>query len=125
MDASNYRNELLQPTSFKNNKEEAKDITDYVAQETERKYEDKKEAFAAKTEIAGVREKIHELRLHLETRLEAIKSKFDSLDVRIKQNTNKLLLWLVSVIFASAGLILVLIKLLYHKLYYVGLVGRD
>jgi hypothetical protein len=41
-----------------------------------------------------------------------LESKISALEVRIEQNTNKLLIWLVSLIFASSGLIIAMMKLL-------------
>lgn len=73
---------------------EAKALTDFVTGEVERKFDSRKESLAS-------RDDIHQL-----------ESRFSALEVRIEQNTNKLLLWLVSVIFASSGLIVALMKLL-------------
>ncbi len=101
--------DMLRP---KLGEQEAKALTDYVSQEAERKYQDKSEYFASKMETSGVKEEIQELRLQLEGRFSAMEARFSALEVRIEQNTNKLLIWLVSVIFASSGLIVALIKLL-------------
>ena len=65
-----------------------------LTQTIDKKFEERKNALATKDDI------------HL------LDQKISALEVKMEQNTNKLLIWLVSVIFASSGLIVALIKLL-------------
>lgn len=71
----------------------------------DKKFETQKDTFATKQDVTMLREELYKTKDELGQRIGA-------LEVRMEQNTNKIVFWLVGTIFASSGLIVALIKLL-------------
>ena len=65
-----------------------------VDDKVDRKFEERKDTLATKEDLRLIDQRI------------------SALEVRMEQNTNKIVFWLVGVVFASAGLVVALVKLM-------------
>ena len=76
-----------------------------TVQAIDRKFEERKDVLATKSDVNSLRQEMGALELRLSERI-------GGLETRMEQNTNRLLIWVVGSIFAAAGLVVTLIKLL-------------
>ncbi len=74
-------------------------------QTIDKKFEERRDTFATKQDVMMAKEDLLQVK-------EDLLQKISTLEVRMEQNANKIVFWLLGTIFAASGLIVALIKLL-------------
>ena len=102
--------EILQ-RHFKNDAD-AKVVVEEIEQIVENKFEDKKNSFSSKTEVELLRKDVDSLRIELLSKIESSASRTES---NLKSEINKLIVWIIAIMFGAAALFTTLAKIFFDK----------